>query len=294
MVNCPEFDNLWRVVFLKLASVTPSLCTESLGLAGLHLALVNPEQSSHFLLVSAKHYGEALRGYREGIQHMSDKNSDALFAFSILNMLYVMAKNGPAFRSDDEDFSITARRSRIPGFDWISMMRGVEAVLHPVYDYVRLRPLRPLLGVEGFDVLDPDCEKAPGDEHFRRLRELWAGSTDAEVYDGTLHLLRKSHALMMRYAAPGTAVRNDGAYNRAWSAPTIWLHYAPEEYFGLLRQLQPVALILFDFFGALLHSLDGHWFLAGWGRRITDSVDEFLGDFWKPWTEWPRSIVNSK
>lgn len=294
MINCPQFDHYWQVVFPQIGLCHPFVMHGILGLAGLHLALVNHEQRSHFLLVSAKHYGEALRGYREGIQHMSDKNSDALFTFSILNMLYVMAKNGPAFRGDDEDVSIP-RRSRIPGFDWISMMRGVEAVLQPVHDHVRLGPLRPLLGVEGFDAIDPDYEKAPGDEHFHRLRELWAGGTDAEVYDSTLHLLRKSHAFMMRASTPGPAVSSDLGYNdRAWSTPMIWLHYAPEKYFELLRQHQPVALVLFVFFGALLHSLDELWFLAGWGRSIADSVDEYLGDFWKPWTAWPRSIINSK
>jgi hypothetical protein len=52
-------------------------------------------------------------------------------------------------------------------------------------------------------------------------------------------------------------------FNRAWARPMFFIYFAPEKYFTLLQERQPAALILYAYFGALLHGLDSYWFLKG-------------------------------
>jgi hypothetical protein len=79
-------------------------------------------------------------------------------------MLYVFGVLGPL--CDDASSDI---KSRVLGIEWIPMMRGVEAVLGPVYDRVALGLLSPLLGLGNWEDLDPDHQSAVGDKHFRSL-----------------------------------------------------------------------------------------------------------------------------
>jgi hypothetical protein len=171
------------------------------------------------------------------------------------------------------------------------MIRGVEAVLHPVYNQVRLGPLRPLLSLGNWDELDPNYQPVAEDDHFRSIEAIWARSSDAEIYDKTLYLLRKCNIYMKQFRTMDAAALAHFGYNRAWSAPFIWLHSAPEEYFVLLQQRQPPALLIFAYLGTLLHGLHERWFMEGWGRNIVDVVDELLGEYWRPWMEWPKEIV---
>jgi hypothetical protein len=81
-------------------------------------------------------------------------------------------------------------------------------------------------------------------------------------------------------------------YNRGWAGPLVFLHLAPEEYFTQLHQRQPPALILYAYFGALLHKMNDFWFMEGWGRDVVQVVDELLGDYWISWMKWPKGVVD--
>ncbi|RSL67383.1 hypothetical protein CEP51_012666 [Fusarium floridanum] len=228
----------------------------------------------------------ALYGFQEGISQMTDDNSDALFVCASLNILHVFGVFGPLY-----DGPTASRKSRILGAEWIPTIRGVGAVLGPVYERVRFGPLSPLLGLGNWDELDPNDHPGAEDSHYRSIQEVWAQSHDAEVYDNALYHLRKCNAYMKQFKSMNPQVLAEWGYNQAWSGPFIWLHSSADGYFELLQQRQPPALLIFAYLGTLFHSLNDYWFMDGWGRNMVDVADELLGEYWSRWMAWPKAVV---
>ncbi|KAM0437894.1 hypothetical protein ACHAPT_002259 [Fusarium lateritium] len=279
-------DEYWQRVFPQVAFRHAFVMHGILSLAALHLAYRQSTDRQRLLLIAAHHHNIALHGFQEGISHMGDANSDALFVCATLNILHVFGVFGPLYDGPAAD-----RKSRILGAEWIPVMRGVGAVLKPVYERVRFGPLSPLLGLGNWDELDPNDQPMAQDSHFRSIEQVWTQSNDAQVYDEALYLLRKCNAYMIQFKTMSPQVLEQWGYNQAWSGPFIWLHSSPDEYFELLQQRQPPALLIFAYLGTLFHGLNEYWFLDGWGRNMVDVADELLGEYWSRWMAWPKLVV---
>ncbi|KAK7588324.1 hypothetical protein V3481_007351 [Fusarium oxysporum f. sp. vasinfectum] len=287
IVKSPAGDHYWQKTFPRIAFQHAFVMHGILSLAALHLAYRQPADKRRLICIAAYHHNIALRGFQQGINQMSDDNSDALFVFSSLNIVYVLAFFGPLC-----DNSSAKRKSRILGDGWIPAIRGVNAVLHPVYERVCRGPLSNLTEIGYWEKLDPDQQSVVHDDHFRSAQEVWESSSDAHIYDQTLYLLRKCNAYMGQFETMSREARAKWGYNQDWSAPYIWLLATSKEYLELLQQRQPPALLIFAYFGTLTHALDGSWFMEGWGRSIVGVADELLGGYYDPWMKWPKDIVS--
>jgi hypothetical protein len=291
MTDFPGVDRYWQTVFPQIAFRHPFVMHGILSLASLHKAHLYPEKRKQPIMEAVRYHNQSLCGLRLGIAQMNDENCDALFVCASLNIIYVFGIHGRLHDDIENHPNPTTRKSRILGAEWIPMVRGVEAVLHPVHERVRLGPLKPLLSVGNWEELDPDTAHVPEDGRFQSLGTIWAEYGDREIYDTTLHLLRKCFAYMKQFEAMDAEAQQNMSLNRTLSAPLIWMHFAPEEFFVRLHQRQPAALVIFAFFGAMLHRLNEFWVFQGWGQNIVGVVDELLGDYWGPWTHWPKSVV---
>jgi hypothetical protein len=290
-LNTPQLDHFWQKVFPEIAFQHSYLMHRILSVAALHVIYLRPENRHARLCDAAHHHTQALSGFREGINSLGPDNSDALFASAILAFFYAFLTFGKLYDGYGDDASTAARTSRILGAEWIPLIRGVEAVLQPVYDHVRVGPLRSMLTLRNWDDLDPDVQPGPDDENLLRLRDLWASDENADVYNETLYLLRRTSTWMMQFQDQRGGHGPEWEYNRDWSGPFIWLFIVPEKYFVLQCQRQPLALVLFAHFGALLQRLDEYWWMQGCGKSIVGVVDECLGPYWSQWTEWPKLVV---
>ncbi|KAL6818854.1 hypothetical protein GGI42DRAFT_14396 [Trichoderma sp. SZMC 28013] len=291
VADFPDVSRYWQTVFPQIAFEHTFVMHAILSLAALHQAYLYPERRKQLAMEAMRYHNQAIHGFQRGIEHRNDGNSDALFAWSSLNIIYVFATYGQLYDDVELDMTSAARKSRILGAEWLPMVRGVEAILHPVYQRVRLGPLSSLLSTGNWDHLDPDSEHVPDDKRFRNLSNIWADSGDHEIYDKALFLLRKALAYMKQFETMNTETAETLTYNRRLSGPLVWMLTTPGEYFQRLHQRQPHAMLLFAYFGVVIHSLNGYWFFEGWGRNIVQVVDELLGEYWKPWTEWPKQVV---
>ncbi|KAI7759200.1 hypothetical protein LZL87_008577 [Fusarium oxysporum] len=252
IVKSPAGDHYWQKTFPKIGFQHAFVMHGILSLASLHLAYRHPADRPRLICIAAYHHNIALRGFQQGINQMSDDNSDALFVFSSLNIVYVLAFFGPLCDNSSAD-----RKSRILGDGWIPAIRGVDAVLHPAYERVCRGPLDDLTRIGNWDKLNPDQQPVVHDDHFRSIQQVWESSKDALVYDEALYLLRKCNAYMKQFETMSNEARAEWGYNQDWSAPFIWLHASSNEYLDLLQQRQPPALLIFAHFGTLAHALDG-------------------------------------
>ncbi|EHK48432.1 hypothetical protein TRIATDRAFT_214444 [Trichoderma atroviride IMI 206040] len=291
VADFPDVSRYWQTVFPQIAFEHVFVMHAILSLAALHQAYLDPKRRRQLTMEAIRYHNQALQGFQRGIASMNDGNSDALFACSSLNIIYVFAMYGQLYDDVELDMTPAARQSRILGAEWLPMVRGVEAILRPVYQRVRLGPFGSLLSLGNWDHLDPDSERVADDERFRRLGSIWADCGDREIYDKALFCVRKSLAYMKQFETMNPETAGTLAYNRRLSGPLVWIYITPEEYFLRLHQRQPHAMLLFAYFGVVLHSLNGYWFFERWGRNIVQVVDDLLGEYWKPWTEWPRQVV---
>lgn len=293
ILNTPELDHFWQRVFPEIAFQHSYLMHRILSIAALHVVYLRPENKRLRLREAAHHHAQALVGFRESINTLGQHNSDALFASAVLTWFYAFLSFGKLYDEDCEDANPAARTSRILGAEWIPLIRGVGAILTPVYEHVRVGRLNPMLTLTNWDETDPDTQPGPGDEKLLRLRDSWPSDGDADVYNETLFLLRKSNAWMGQFLGQrgGSVSQQESGYNRDWSGPFIWLFLVPEKYFTLQCQRQPLALVLFAHFGALLQCLDGYWWMQGCGRSVVGVVDECLGPYWSQWMDWPKMVV---
>ncbi|KAF5639784.1 UPC2-like regulatory protein [Fusarium tjaetaba] len=260
-----------------------------LSVAALHLAYRHPADKPRLVCIAAYHHNIALRGFQNGITRVNDGNGDALYAFSCINIVYALAFFGPLCDGASID-----SKSRILGDGWIPAIRGVDAVLHPVYDRICRGPLDDLTKIGNWDQLDPNQHPFPHDDHFRSIKQAWENNNDAGIYDESLYLLRKCNAYMKQFETMSSEARAEWGYNQDWSAPHIWLHATSKEYLDLLQERKPPALLIFAYFGALAHALDGSWFMEGCGRSIIIVVDELLGGYYDQWIKWPKDIIGIK
>ncbi|KAJ3536881.1 hypothetical protein NM208_g6533 [Fusarium decemcellulare] len=286
-----EISTFWQVVVPQIGFEHSFVMNGILGLAALHLAHLNPSEKHRHLVDAASHHSKALQGFQHALNSSDGQNSNALFIWSTLNLVYVFGISGRLSDDLENDSSRMNRNDRILGVEWIPMIRGIEAVVHPTHDAIESGPLGQLMNVGNWFELDPDSNPDAADQYFVRLRNSWEHSPDAETYEEALRVVRKCSFFITQFKDMDAETLNKWGYNRDWSGPLLFIVFAPKPYFDLLHQRQPPALILFAFFGALFHYQNDCWFLGGWGRNIVEVVDDILGGYWRSWIEWPLEVV---
>ncbi|KAF9694234.1 hypothetical protein EKO04_007859 [Ascochyta lentis] len=288
ILNTHELDHFWHSVIPSVGFKHQHVIHSVLSISALHIAHTSPPDRSNFLLIAAEHRSKALDGFTEDLQNVGPENCNALFANATLTFLYAFISFGRMF--DEEHTDTKNRTTRILGGEWIPLVRGTAAVLHPIHEHVREGPLSALLELYNFEDLDPtdDTHTSAYSDQLLAAQEIWAADEHAEVYNETLRVLLKCSAWMALFDG-STEVRL--GYNRLCSGPFIWIFTVPEKYLVLQHQRQPPALIIFAFYGVLLHRLNNYWWAEGCGKNIVGAVDECLGPYWSSWMDWPKQAV---
>lgn len=288
-VNSPDADNLWQTVFPEIAYQHSYVMHGILSIAALHITHLRPTDRHVHLRKATHHHMQALSGFREDIQFIGPHNANALFVNSTLLFLYAFLTFGKTY--DEAAGEDVMRTSRILGADWIPLVRGIQAVLSPVYEQIKGGPLCSTLKFHRWDETDPDEQPSPDDAQMLRIREMWQGDSNATIYNETLESLRRVSAWVWNFHNASAEDQSLWGYNREWSAPFMWLAIVPKEYFVLQRQRQPLALLIFAYFGAFLQRLDKQWWTENCGKSIVRVIDDILGPYWNEWMEWPLHVV---
>ncbi|KAI6373020.1 hypothetical protein MCOR25_003551 [Pyricularia grisea] len=297
----PDIDHLWQVAIPQVGFEYPFVAHAILALAALHKSYLDGSQGGSDLLEEAAlHHENSLAGFHYVVEHLTAENSEGLLAWSVLNILYTfalsrqLAGRTEGSRNQSLQGQKRSRKDRLLGVEWIPMVRGVDAVLGPYYHFLLDRRMGGLLTMGNWEQLKVSDDNADlMDGELRRVSEVWRNSSnpDMNVYDEALHILRKCRAYVLQFQTMDAETLSRWDCNREWAGPLAFIHFAPERYFTLLHQRQPPALVLFAYFGAFFHMMDGHWFLESWGREIVEVVDDILGSYWRPWIQAAATVV---
>lgn len=268
-----------------------------LSLAALHRAYLDPVNRHSDMLVAGQHHSQAIKGLMDNLQDTGPVPGNAMFANAVLTSFYAFISFGPLYNDQQTCVGSVAHTSRILGAAWIPLIRGLSPVIGRVRDQVASGPLGSFLNIDKWLELRPGTEYDPDDQHLNRLQIIWRNGNqnneNSHVYDQALEALRQCN---MWIKQSPTWQEDDGDSSRKpnygpWSGPFIWISVAPETYFTLLEQRQPPAMIIFAYYGALVHRLNHYWWMEGCGRSIIEAVDHCLGPYWSDYMEWPKQVL---
>lgn len=291
ILDTHDLDHYWHSVIPSIGFKHQYVIHSILSLSALHVAHTRPPNRAALLHLAAEHRSKALDGFTEDLQNVSIDNSTALFANSSLTFFYAFASFSTNFDDDKADSSV--RTTQVLGKDWISLVRGTSAVLHSSYLHVREGPLRSFVELQNFAELDvAECIRhSDFGARLQDIKRMWSVDEHAEVYNETLELLLRCSSWMEQFDLMTDEAQSTFGYNRFCSGPFIWLINAPERYIVLQQQRQPPALIIFAYYGVLLHRLNNYWWAEGCGRSIVKAAEACLGPYWSSLLDCPKQAV---
>lgn len=288
--RAPDQIHIWQHLFPRIGFEHPFVNSAILGSAALHLAHLSPPGPAReaYVTRATLHHNAGLNGFQRSIVTISPSNSEALFVWSILNILYIFGI------STYNLAGVLSRKDLVLGVEWIPMLKGISAVLKPIYSDLLVGRMMSIVNIGNFSDLDPGPLATQGvDGLLCNIRDTWKHLSNAPIYDECLCSLRRCRMFMDQFDNMGPAALAESGYHRAWSGPFIFIFVVPEAYFTLLHQRQPPALVLFAFYGALMHMVRDFWFIGGLGKEIVEVVDDLIGPYWRPYITWPLEFVDS-
>ncbi|KAG4275407.1 hypothetical protein FPRO04_14393 [Fusarium proliferatum] len=290
----PKDRWIWQTVLPQIGFRYSFVLHAMLGLAALHIAYQDGVEGNSMWTAGIFHHSQALSGFQQEIAHITEENSEALFMWSVCNILYTFAMSNPLRQAPDlvAPSTKSTQYDKTLGAEWIPMIRGVNAVLVPTHNFIRLGRMKAMMSLGNWYELDPDKDNpCPEDVYFCGVREIWKASDSSQIYEEVLRVIRRCRLYSQQFCKMDAETLEQWGHNKEWSAPFILINMVPEAYFPLLQQRQPPALVLFSYFGAMLHKLDHYWFLEGWGKAIVETVADILGSYWEPWISWPLQVI---
>jgi hypothetical protein len=272
---------LWQTTIPLLAYKHSFLKHGILACSALHLAYLNPLQKKRYKVTAAYHQNRALPEFRSAIVDVNENTYDALFAFSQLLIIYCFASEGP-----DNDLPLLRQNHELGLPDWLYIIRGNCTIFETVRQCIEKGPLK-ALKLEGPDK-EVLCTVSENPERARRLGGLLAAiSQVTEVYLSPLPgaLLELSRAFSNPRAA-----RSNSLFT-IWTAVYIWPVQVSQEYLDLLKDKDPVALILLAHYCILLAQLDSHWYMGGYSKKLFSRIYNQLDQEWRQWLHWPLEEI---
>ncbi|VUC35332.1 unnamed protein product [Clonostachys rosea] len=276
MILKPGHHELFRDILPREAMQHEYLADGILAVAALHLATLEPLQSSEHIKTAMVYQDSGIRGFKEALSNVSDDNVNAIFSFSILIMIINLAST--RFSSD-----LNPSENLVYIFE---LLRGVDTVVRSSEQRLKEGPFKVLLEppVGGIQVAPDPSEQESRAAAISSLHERaraiskYVGPQTYEIYEAGIHSLETVFEEVIGFS---------GRHGMIIAWPVI----APHQLITLLKQSDPMALLIWIYYGVLTLEIHKHW----WGRDfgvllIRDLAQALLkiDQEWDPYIEWAR------
>ncbi|THV98052.1 hypothetical protein D6D27_01766 [Aureobasidium pullulans] len=308
-----EHQHIWQTTVVQIAFKHKFLMHGILAVAGLHVSVTRLSEEDDLSILAANHQDLGLQGFRSALENFNSENCQAVFAFSILVVCYIIASSGTRINPNLTTESFFNEVLLVAVVDWIRLFRGSDQIARRGRIWLEQGPLAPLL-VDGpfCQIIKPVDEEAIKEhEYLANLQQLWypgspssiqgIGGEEAVIYDEALHYLREAYGRMSRATAP--------ANNCTWcykkSADTdephtcispiiaglYWFMQVPTEFFEMLEQHKTVALILLLHQAVLIKRIGNLWWNRTPAVKVASSVSSTMSSEYHAWLEWPLQQI---
>lgn len=263
-------DLVWRNVVPEEALSHPFLMHGILALSALHLARTGPEPSRRaaYLNRAVTHQNQALALFRELLGDINESNAKAMFAFAGIVVVYTF---GFPHTPDVQDPWTCVDDL----YQVLVLARGVQQVIRSPADYLSHSNFAPILQVEEVHARLPDDATATIN-NLHEANEVCGArdqSHETEVYTATIDNV--AEMLSWVYGGMTSSV-----------IAGRWAIKLPSRFLELLREREPMALVMLAHFGVLLQFLKHRWCFDEWCVRVAKAVWMLLDDQWRPLIHW--------
>lgn len=272
----PGHHELFRDIIPREAMQYEYLADGILAVAALHLATLEPLQSSEHIKIAMLYQDSGIRGLKEALSNVSDDNVNATFSFSIHIMIINLAST--KFSSD-----LNPSENLVSIFE---LLRGVVTVVKSSEQRLKEGPFKVLLEppIGGIQLApDPNEQESRAEAisslHERsRIVSKYVGPQTYEIYSAGIHSL-------------DNAVEEVIGFSGRHGMIIAWPVMAPHQLIPLLKQSDPMALLIWIYYGVLTLEIHEHWWGRDFGVLLIRDLSEALlkiDQEWDPYIKWAR------
>lgn len=250
-----------------------------LALAALHKSFVDFDNSKRYALACLHYQSRGFRAYQSCLTSIDEDNCHAMFSTSaLINIINIaMSRGGPSLLATPPLETILAN---------FKLLRGIKIVLSDTWDTVKEAHYKPIFSERVVPIdatLDKEVAFLLGE--LRQQAHDVVGSTKSsnlELYHAAIDSLEVTFKKLEYCMDVGAVVG--------------WPTFLKEESEDLLRNHDPMMLLIFIHYGVLYLQLHDRWWAEDFGRRIIFGFSEILHAIdasWLPLTSWARAKAAS-
>jgi hypothetical protein len=269
----PDARHVWQFEIPKEAIRHRFLMHSVLGLSALHLLHVSPQNGEAYRRAAIRHQDTAVGTFRPLLENINPDNCAALWASSALTLMF-----GAAQYQVPEAPGVSKLSPTDGILEVCELVRGVLIIHKASIQWMSPGPFKPILGDDPIQ----DAREVPVDviDALQAVKECINNSsttTPRSVYLSSLQLLHQTFEVTITPDQPGRVF--------------LWLVLFERQFLTILRERDPVALVMLAHYGVVLHRKSQHWWCGNWGFVIVRDVYNALGEDWRPFIAWPAQKV---
>ncbi|KAK8071717.1 hypothetical protein PG996_005065 [Apiospora saccharicola] len=274
----PVTRHYYLVDVPKLGFSHPHVLYSILALAASHLGHFRPESRQYYYAEATARHTAATSIAAPLLSNISVENSVPMYCFSSLTMFISFAN----LKNDDPFFDAS---NVIPG--WLTLFRGMRTILEANGRAMLSSSIAFLFRSRGNvnDKGGPQQQQLTDHEALREFQDYLDTCTSDE--QTRQPLLSAFGDLRTAFTSFYAKEQQLGGNEDKTRSIFTWLYKIPDGYIDLLRQKDSDALCILAFFCVLLHMLEHHWWLKGWGTHLIDGIYTAVGDAHHAWIRWP-------
>ena len=273
--TCCSFSSRFASLFQGYAvteAVKHDFLMESiLALTCLHIAsqqLDNPLLAAEYANAALRYQNDAVRPFHEALQNITPSNCDAVFACSIVTMACTIVS--PVIPAGTEDNTKSTIESFMLLFDFV---KGIASVVEISRHWLDAGPFGVMFGVRDGLCGERGASFLPPFQQLRNLNDMLTGTANGVLHGTYEHAIGK--------------LENCFLLNKGNAVP--WLGIVGKEFTDELKRKDPLALLIFVYWGVLLDSMDELWWAKYLGKRLVLELSGDLmsrGEIWEEATRW--------
>ena len=263
-------DVVWRNAVPEEGLSHPFLMHGILALSSLHLARTAPEPSRRaaYLNRAVVHQNQALALFRELLGDINEGNAKAMFAFASIVVVYSF---GFPHTPDVQDPWACVDDL----YQVLVLTRGIQQVIRSPADFLRNGTFAPILQVDDTPAPLPE-DATMAIRHLYEANEACRARDsqhETDAYTVTIDNITE----MLSWVYGGTT---------STVIAGRWAIKLPPRFLDLLREREPLALVMLAYYGLLLQHLKHRWCFDEWCVRVAKAVWAILDDQWRPLIHW--------
>jgi hypothetical protein len=264
-----------------------------LACAALHLAYLDPDQRDRCNYLSAHHQDLAMQPFRQVISNITPENSNQVFAFSILLIVF----NFASLRSPEYLLPCSTATAYKGLSNWIVCLRGCSSIFQQARAHIMSGPLGfiftredwattltgPLTGIPSSK--DDESLQYLAD-HLFSLPYIKSSTTveALEAYTDAIFRLRK----LLSASSQTTDLVSRRSMSSAWPA------IVSDAFIWLLNEHRAPALLIMGHYCLLLKKCEACWYMEHRAYDLFAAVRQSLAEEWFPYLEHPLQVFKER